>query len=297
MTRPSTFAERPLKVLTILARKGTHSYPAAAAEIQAIFSRQMPTLDRDTLIVDNDLPAGYDQSSADGRVIGGDNRHWEFSGFDRALAFIGRDIRKYDLVHMATAAFNTLHVEYLARFTEPLLRTALPYPACVGHIDCYNEMVSLLGYRSQHWIRSCFFFMRPSELLALGSLVSVPDAALFFTGSSDAPFRDGAPISPNYRRYITEWLTGKDIGQGVRWHRQLDLSSDNLIEFQEKTRAILNEHMLAIRLRALGGAVVDVTWLAAKLRQSEAINWRTSWRQQLTQANRDVVPAAVKTHS
>jgi hypothetical protein len=292
MTPPDMRGERSLKVLTILARKGTHSYPAAATELHAIFSRQMPELDRDMVIVDNDLPAGYDQPSADGRVIGGDNRDWEFSGFDRALAVMGRDIWKYDFVHIATAAFNTLYVDYLVQFREPLLRTALRYPACVGHIDCYNEMVSLLGFRSQHWIRSCFFFIRPSELLSLGSLVSVRDATPFFTGRADTPFRDDAPISPNYQGYITEWLTGGDIGQGVRWHRHLELTSEDLTEFQDKTRAILNEHMLAIRLRALGCALVDVTWLSTILSRGDAVNWRTSWRQQLAEAKRDFVPAA-----
>jgi hypothetical protein len=279
----------PMKVLSILARHGTIAYPDAARDMDAIFARQLPALEHDTVIVDNDLPSGYDQVTGDGRVVAGDNRAWEFSAFDRALEIVGDRVWSYDFVHLATAAFNTLYVEYLNRFSTSLLEAARDWPVCIGHIDCYNEPVWLMGYRSQHWIRTCFFFVRPSELVTLGSLASLKGSSGFFTGRAEEPFVETAPLSARYREYVTDWLTGGDIGQGVRWHTRLELTSESLSRFQEKARAIFNEHLLAVRLRALGCALVDVTWLSSVLSRGDRVDWRTDWRRQLAGRDRDRV--------
>ena len=74
-------------------------------------------------------------------LIGGDNRSWEFSGFDRALDFLGAEVWSYYFVHFATSAFNTLYVAYLERFEPSLLEVVANRAVCVGHIDCYNEPV------------------------------------------------------------------------------------------------------------------------------------------------------------
>ena len=88
-----------------------------------------------------------DQRSDGSVLIGGDNSSREFSAFDRALEFAGADIWSYDFVHFATSAFNTLYVAYLERFVPSLLAAAAGRPACIGHIDCYNEPVEVATYR------------------------------------------------------------------------------------------------------------------------------------------------------
>jgi hypothetical protein len=291
---------RAPRVLTILARFGTEQYASAEREIAELFGRQMPAVDRDILVVDNARPRHSVEEREDGTVvIGGDNSAREFSAFDRAIDHVGSRIWSYDLVHFATSAFNRLYVAYLDRFGTRLLEALVGRPACVGHIDCYNEPIDVLTYRSQHWIRSCFFFMPPEEVRALGSFVSVTEPGRFFSGNPDEPFRADAPISDRYREYITHWLTGGDIGQGVEWHSRFALTRETLTEFEEKTRAILNEQLLGIRLRAMGCRVIDVTWLSAMLRHHapEDIAWDTPWREQLANRDRDVVaPAQTRMH-
>jgi hypothetical protein len=290
LTQPSI--RRAPRVLTVLARFGTEQYPHAEREIAEIFGRQMPEVDRDVLIVDNARPRHAVEEREDGTiVIGGDNSAREFSAFDCAVDFVGSRIWTYDLVHFATSAFNRLYVAYLERFGTRLLDALVGRAVCVGHIDCYNEPVDVLTYRSQHWIRSCFFFLPPVEVRALGSFVSVNEPARFFSGDPEEPFRADAPISDRYREYITHWLTGGDIGQGVEWHSRFELTRETLTEFEEKTRAILNEQLLGIRLRAMGCRVIDVTWLSAMLRHDapKDIAWNTPWREQLANRDRDVV--------
>jgi hypothetical protein len=301
LTAPPRTIRRAPRVLTILARFGTEQYANAEREIAELFGRQMPAIDRDILVVDNARPRHAVDEREDGTiVIGGDNSAREFSAFDRAIDFIGSRIWSYDLVHFATSAFNRLYVAYLERFNTRLLETLVDRAVCVGHIDCYNEPVDVLTYRSQHWIRSCFFFMPPTEVRALGSFVSVNEPARFFSGDPGEPFRADAPISHRYREYITNWLTGGDIGQGVEWHSRFALTHETLPEFEQKTRAILNEQLLGIRLRAMGCRAIDVTWLSAMLRQRAPhdIAWNTPWREQLANRDRDVVapPAPTRVH-
>ena len=127
----------------------------------------------------------------------------------------------------------------------------------------------------------------PADVKALGRFVSVADGSRFFSGDPAEPFRRDAPLSPNYRRYITTWLTGGDIGQGVEWHSSFELTRETLPAFEHKALSILNEQLLGIRLRALGCRLIDVTWLSTMLRRRAAseIPWNTGWRAQL--ANRE----------
>lgn len=297
---PPRAVRRAPRVLTILARFGTEQYANAEREIAELFGRQMPAVDRDILVVDNARPRHAVEAREDGTiVIGGDNSAREFSAFDRAIEFTGSRIWSYDLVHFATSAFNRLYVAYLERFNTRLLEALAGRAVCVGHIDCYNEPIEVLTYRSQHWIRSCFFVMPPEEVRALGSFVSVSEPTRFFSGDPAEPFRADAPISHRYREYITHWLTGGDIGQGVEWHSRFALTRETLPEFEQKTRAILNEQLLGIRLRAMGCRAIDVTWLSAMLRHRAPhdIAWNTSWREQLANRDRDVVaPATTRVH-
>jgi hypothetical protein len=280
-----------VRVLTILVRFGTQKYPQAENDITRIFDEQMPSIERSVIVVDNALPREVVDNHGDVVVLGGDNNSFEFSGFDRALAYVGSDIWFYDLVHFATSAFNTLHVAYLGRLDARVIGAITNRPACLGHIDCYNEPVEMLGFRSQHWIRSCFFFMPPAEVKALRSFVTIADPGRLFSGQPHAPFRDDAPVSARYIRYIVDWVTGSDIGQGVEWHSGFALTSETLSSFERKALCIMNEHLLAIRLRALGCRLIDVTWLATQLSQARhsSVPWSTNWRDQLAGRDRDAL--------
>jgi hypothetical protein len=280
-----------MRVLTIFVRHGVDQYAGAEEIVDAILERQLPGLERDVIVVDNALPPETVQSCGARTLLGADNRQREFSAFDRAVGSVGPSIAGYDFVHFVTSAFNTLYTRYLERFTLPVLRSAAGRAACLGHIDCYNEPVRLGPFVSQHWMRSCFFFLRPDVVRALGSFVSVPDGSAYFSGDPAAPFRSDAPVSDVYRRYIIEWLTGGDIGQGVTWHSKIPLTRDTLPSFESKTLAIFNEHLLSVRLRALGCRVVDVTWLSSLVGRTglETVPWESNWRQQLADRDRDSI--------
>jgi hypothetical protein len=275
-----------VRVLSIFVRTGTTKYATAEDELCEIFRRQLPGIEHDRLIVDTALPPCEIERSPGRVVIGGDNAAREFSAFDSGVAFVGAALWNYDLVNLTTAAFRQMYVDYLERFRPDVLEAIAGRPVCVGHIDCYNEPVRVLGCTSQHWLRSCFLLLPPAELKILGSLVSTRGEEGWFSGDPADPFRRDAPLSDTYRRNISDWLLGRDIGQGVTWHSAFTLDPSTLSLFEQKALAILNEHLLGIRLRAGGCRTIDVTWLSGMLSRGRAIDWRTPWWRQLAERDR-----------
>lgn len=287
-----------MRVLTLLVRHGTDKFPTAIEDVASLFARQLPEVDWELVVIDNKLPVGYEQSlGPTQRLIGGSNALREFSAWESGHAFVRPRLREYDLINLATEAFRTLYVRYLDRFNTDMLRLILGRGAAVGHIDRYNDSVQMFGYQSQAWLRTSFIFLPPTELAMLGSLLSVTDPDVLFSGDPEAPFRLDAPLSANCREYLLGWLTGAGTGQGVEWHSRMRLSKDTLPVFQSKVLAILNEHMFSIRLRAQGCSMVDATWLATKAAtmryDSKELGPIPSWRKQMTERDTDPVPANV----
>src|SRR5437899_3340724 len=98
-----------MRVLTLMVRHGTDKYAEALPRTDDIFRRRMPGATRHMVVIDNALPEGHIGSGPGGvTIIGGDNSAWEFSAWDKGLRFVGADLDSYDLVHIATSAFDTL---------------------------------------------------------------------------------------------------------------------------------------------------------------------------------------------
>jgi hypothetical protein len=274
-----------MRIVTLLARHATRQYADAIGNIDALFASQLPRLERDLVVVDTSLPQTYEKPLGSGRVlIGGSNESWEFSAWDRGLAYLGRRIHDYDFVHLATSAFKALESQYLDHFDEGVLALLANRAAALGHVDFYPEPVILLGQSSQAWLRSSWTFVPPSQLDLLGSLVSIDDRAAFFSGNPDSPFRPDAPLSANYQKYILDWLTGGGIWDGLAWHSRFRLTDEKLAYFEAKALAVMNEQTLSTRLRLQGCDMVDVTWLAqrrAGLAAGDSLGPIPGWRSQM----------------
>src|SRR5688572_28809913 len=78
---------RVMRILTILARMGVDAYPDAEAALHARLDRQLPQVERETIVVDNALAPEVIERTPGRTLIGGDNSAWEFSAFDRAVAY------------------------------------------------------------------------------------------------------------------------------------------------------------------------------------------------------------------
>ncbi len=281
-----------MRVLTLFARHGSTKYPDALDDLHAFYRTRLRSVQYDLLVVDNDAGVASPRQFSKELVIPGSNRLWEFSAWDEGLAHLGQRVWDYDFVHLVTSAFRTLYTRYIDRFDDGLLESLAGRGAATGHVDYYNEPIVVLGNRSQAWLRTSFVFIPPTELATLGSLVSVDRPDEFFSGDPACPFLTKAPLSETYRRYILDWLTGPGTGQGVIWHSRFELTAESLPYFQAKVLAMLNEQMLAVRLRRQGCALVDATWLATQAARSNlpaALRAIPYWRIQLSQRDTDAV--------
>lgn len=279
-----------MKILSILARYGTEKYGDAEQALDDLLARRFPRASCERIVVDTALSPEWIERQGRRMLLGSRNDAGEFTAFDTALAAAGSRLHEFDFVSLATSAFRQLYTAYLERFDEAILRRVAGRGVCLGHVDCYNDAIRIFRYASQHWMRTSFVMIPPAELAILGSLVSVRDREPFFSGEPSAPFREDAPLSAGYQRLIIDWLTGSDIGQGVTWHSRIPLSHDTLDAFERKALAILNEHLLAIRLRLQGCVLCDVTWLSS-LPADRPVDYGTPWRKQLSGRNRDAVVA------
>jgi hypothetical protein len=280
-----------VKVLSIFARHGVANYATAETGLAEVFRTQLPDVKRDVVVVDTALRPGELEVSPGRVVIGGDNSAREFSAFDAGVEYVGDRIWDYDLVNLTTSAFRELYRGYLDRFQPAVLASVASKPVCLGHIDCYNEPIQIDDCTSQHWLRTSCVFLPPTELRILGTLVSAGQRDQWFSGDASAPFRSDAPLSSTYQRLIIDWVTGKDIGQGMTWHSRISLDRDGLAEFEQKTLCLLNEHLFGLRLRAAGCRTIDVTWLSGVLARSRPsdVEWNTPWWQQLADRDRDAI--------
>lgn len=278
----------------LFVRHGTVKFPRAFEDVQQLYYKQLPGVTWDAVVIDNKLDSGFERRvSSNCILIGGSNHSREFSAWQDGLKFVGQDLLKYDFVNLVTEAFGTLYTAYLARFSEDMLSQVATRAVAVGHIDYYNSPVVLLGRRSQAWLRTSFVFVPPVELQLLGQLVSVMGEGEMFSDVPEEPFRGDELISKNYQQYLIDWLTGSGTGQGVEWHSRFKLSGETMSLFKAKVLAILNEHMLSIRLRAQGCAMVDATWLGTCASRSKRCDERLStipfWALQLSQRDIDAV--------
>ncbi|MBV9358518.1 MAG: hypothetical protein JO023_23655 [Chloroflexi bacterium] len=276
-----------LRVAQLFVRHGATNYSDAVASLDAIFGAQLPGVERQLIVIDNSLAEDYERPLGRGRVlIGGSNAQWEFSAWARGIEYLGRAIEDYDLVLLGTSAFKSSDSDYLALLNEEMLAFMRDRAVAMGRINHYPDPIVVLGGASQGWIRSSFILLAPRELERLGSVISVWDGSRFFSGNAARPFLVDAPLSANYQDYILAWLTGDGLWDGLIWHSRFRLTDETLGLFEAKALAILNEHLLSMRLGAQGCAMVDVSWLA--LRQSqvapgEPVGPIPSWRSQIAE--------------
>ena len=268
-----------MKILSILICYGTGRTTPALAELTSFHAALRDGNHRDYLIGDNALAPGFlERLDEHTTLIGGDNALREFSGFERALQFVGPRLAEYDLLHLVTETFNTDYRHYLGLLTPKLLALAVEKNFCLGHIDGLPREVTLFGTRSRTWIRSCYLLVPRTAVQALGTFITSDGSDPFFSEDPQMPFSPHAPIDGQYQQFLRKWLTGDGKADGMATHRSpFCLSSETFSQFKAKVVAIVNEHGLSVRLRKLGFPTIDVEWLYDMLleRPPGKIDWQT----------------------
>lgn len=241
-----------MKILCLFLRYGTRQYSEAFPSLQRWYRSALPDVTCDFWIIDNALPsqvalAGEPEPAT---VVPGDNRFGEFTGWEHFLREQKALIDDYDLIHFVTSAYQQHYTRYLGQVTLPALELAAASEVCLGHVDYYEQPVRIGTEFSDHWIRTCFFFLSPRAARRVLQWVRCTDPASIF--DDDGALRPDSFIDRHYQERIDSWLTGQPH-QGVSYHSpRVDRQ-----EFIRKALAIVNEHGFSITLREAGVRLVD----------------------------------------
>ncbi len=233
------------------------------AVLRPFVRRVLPRHRARWIVVDNACARDEEVAPLDGAdTIAGENSSREFSGLDKGIEHVRRKYRP-----AASSAFvlvnDTFHrsygTDYLERFRRRKVLAALHSNQAVGYVDCYPSDIEVLGLPVRCWIRTSLVLLPSAVLDVLGALAIPIGNERIFGGGVDRFFREDAPLSENYRRYLRAWLfgeEGRDFNE--RWHSRAPLTEANLADFVGKARSILCEHYLSARMRSRGMGIFKV---------------------------------------
>ncbi|KXB30130.1 hypothetical protein AT959_12200 [Dechloromonas denitrificans] len=249
-----------MKLLSLFVRYGDRDYKGAYQALQQLYER-FSDVEIHSVLIDTALPNGVEAHIGNQALLmAGDNHRREFSGWDTALARYADQLDEFDLVHVVTSAFQNEYSGFYPLVRREMLDYLIDHPAQVlAHVDAYPDGVRLFGRGFQTWGCSKFLFASPATIRRLGVFVGPFDSTDFFLDEDDGLFAGRAPISSNYAKYLTDWLTGDGLPHG-QWHSVFELNSASVEKFRSKALSILDEHSLSMRIRETGATIVDFTW-------------------------------------
>lgn len=272
-----------MKIMTLFSRFGTEKYKDADLRLRTYLSRRLRGVQRDFILTDTSLPENYEQVEKNFTVLGASNTHWEFSGWTRALRYLGNRVLSYDYVQIVTSAFEHNYIDFHSFLSKKMLQLLTGRAVALGHLEAYNTPVMFQNVRFQAWLRSSYIFMPSSEIYMLHDLYSVKEPEAIFSEGPKEPFCAHAPLCEQYKSYLISWLTGDGTGQGTKWHSRFTLNEDTYPFFKAKALAIMNEMTLSNRLTAQGCSLVDMTWLKSAMDAKRHLTTIPSWHEQITQ--------------
>jgi hypothetical protein len=218
--------------------------------------------DAPVVVVDNAAEGDWCHQVSETIVhVGGDNAAWEFSAFDRGLEWLDRERPETEVYLLATDALLAYGEDYLDLLDREVADRRLLASACLGWMDSFCEPCRILDHEYDTWMRTSLLFMPAAAVAGVRPLASPLDDSEIFGESSRQPFRTDAPLSPELRRLLLNWLTiapddlSRDKGAG--WHSRFVLSEDTFGFFRSKVKSILREHLLSARVRRLGVPCFD----------------------------------------
>lgn len=217
-----------------------------------------PGLDRVVVVINN--PALDDAVIAAalfgaGRrltVIRHDNSGAEFGAYQAGLDLLKAESAKPVLIINDTVGTNHFVGDVFLRNFSRLATASGDSPVAVGEIDHTGAPLRLLGLASDNWIRSSIMVLNPPALRAIDYRIYDPALESLIVASDDPDVFFGAEVASPLREHIADWLFSSS---GSRWYKAAALSADNAAQMAAKTRAILQEKYLSMRLKAAGVAL------------------------------------------
>ncbi len=262
------------RIVIIYLIYGDQYLDSGLTNLKLVAERMFPEREKVTLVVDNVIRQSESYSidhQLTNRVIGGDNRTHEFSGWDHGYKVACEEyaLRDEDIILFANDTFHRrVGLSYLNELTPELLRGHSMTGSTVGYCEDFPRDVRLMGIKYRSWIRSnIFFHPKPiADRLVPLAFPLPPDE--IFSGTTEPFWSDTDQISDNWKAYISSWMFGTEDSNypeyRLHWHAAAQPNAKNLSFFQTKARCILSEHYMAARLFDWGIPIIDFNMLERK---------------------------------
>ena len=227
----------------------------------------LPGVEVRRIVVDNAFTAGAAARDEGVLVIPGVNTYHEFSGWQAGLDHIERAFapRPSDIVLLINDTVHRRNYSiggdrYYEQYRLGGDLDSLPPTWAAGYLDDFPRPVSILGIEFTSWIRSNFLVFTHDCVQYIQPLVIPLDEAQVF-GDASHFWSDDAPISRNWRAYISSWLFGEADPRfpeyRLNWIKARPLTPANMGAFRTKAMCILSEHYLTARLQRAGVPIID----------------------------------------
>ena len=247
-------------ILGLLVRYGTDRYPQGTTDAIDAFRRLAGGRPSELVVIDNALPAGDHGVIEPGIVLrGGDNAVREFTAWDLLLAERLPHLRDDDVVALMTDALRQADADHLDAISPTAVDLLSEWPAAYGHLDALPTPVVSRGLGMAQWLRSSVVALSAHALRCVLPLATVRPESLFASPDDPMSFYDHVAPLP-YRDMLADWVRGRALSSGFRYHAGRDLHERSTADFQVKCACVVDEHLLSARLVVRGFQLVDLEW-------------------------------------
>jgi hypothetical protein len=199
-------------------------------------------------------------------VVKGDNKNWEFSGWDRGLKWI-KEINENDYIIFANDTFcqhriwSIVEKTLFSRAFRKQIKKNIT--GIAGDVNTFGESFSIMKSSSTNWVSTYLFGMNGKMLMKLGGRLSINEYELdkLIEINSKGAIQWGSEISKNLSTYIEKWMDPDNVNG---WYKA-NCSAETK---ERKIKAILNEKYLSAQCRSQGAYVVHYheRWMNLPLR-------------------------------
>jgi hypothetical protein len=226
---------------------------------ETFVKNNFPNVETHLLVVDNKLTRPEEPNRYGGLCIYGDNSQQEFSGWQRGIEYLASHFKPSntdavvflnDTVHRRNYAVGGDRYFEAYRIDQD---GPAPQVWAAGYLDDFPAEASIHGLKFTTWIRSNLFAMNwPAVQLITPLVFPCSISEVFDSTDSNRFWGEQAPMSDNWKAYISSWLFGAEDPRfpeyRLKWIRSEKLNPDNRRYFQSKAISILSEHYLTARL-------------------------------------------------
>jgi hypothetical protein len=249
-------------ILGLLVRYGTARYPRGTEDGIAAFRAFAGVRPHRLVVVDNAIAPDTRRPLGDGvELRGGDNAVREFTAWDAALRDQLDALRADDVVVLATDALRQADADHLDAIARDAADLVAEWPVAYGHLDAFPHPIVVRGLPLASWVRSSFVAVNVAVLRSVLPLAAIGRADLFHDLDDPMSLKEFI-VPPSYRDLLLDWLRGRELAGGHRYHAGRELHERSVEDFQTKAACIVNEHLLSARLVARGIRLVDFEWWA-----------------------------------